>query len=228
MSMDPTMPGGARPRVTLHFAQSLDGRIAIGGTRAFLSSRDGMALAHRARAEADAVLVGSETVKIDDPQLTVRACAGPQPRRVVLASTLDIRESARVLARTGPGLLVIGVEGRATPEARDRLASLGAETCLVPPGPDGLVSLAAAVAQLHARGIARLLVEGGARVLTAFLRARLADEVTIEIAPSWLGASALAAIGSLGGAAADRGPSLTDMRVDRLGTNIVVRGRVAY
>jgi riboflavin-specific deaminase-like protein len=226
--VDSTSLPRARPRITLHFAQSLDGRIARAGTRTLLSSHDGLALAHRARAEADAVLVGSETVKIDDPQLTVRGCAGPQPRRVVLASALDIRESARVLACTGPGLLVIGAEGRATPRARDRLASLGAETCIVPAGPDGLVSLPAAIAELHARGIARLLVEGGARVLTAFLRARLADDATIEIAPCWLGATALGAVGALGGAAADLAPSLTDLRVDRLGANIVVRGRVAY
>ncbi|MBV9946398.1 MAG: dihydrofolate reductase family protein, partial [Myxococcales bacterium] len=55
-----------RPRVTLHFAQSLDGRIALAGERTPLSSKAGFAMAHRARAEHDAVLVGRATVRVDD------------------------------------------------------------------------------------------------------------------------------------------------------------------
>src|SRR5258708_25266019 len=115
-----------RPLVTLHFAQSLDGRIALADTRTPLSSRAGVALAHRARAEHDAVLVGRATVKVDDPRLTVVNCSGRQPRRIVLASSLEIPLGARVL-QGGPGTLVIGVEGRSSAEARARLADAGAE-----------------------------------------------------------------------------------------------------
>src|SRR5258706_1115467 len=86
-----------RPEVTIHFAQTLDGRIAFDNARAAISSDEGIAEAHRARAEHDAVLVGARTVAIDDPQLTVRACAGKQPRRVVLASALVLPKSAKLL-----------------------------------------------------------------------------------------------------------------------------------
>ena len=68
-----------RPRVTLHFAQTLDGRIAAQGQRVMLSTPAGMACAHRARAEHDAVLVGIRTVVIDDPLLADRMEGLPPP-----------------------------------------------------------------------------------------------------------------------------------------------------
>src|ERR1700761_3633362 len=105
-----------RPRVSLHFAQSLDGRIALIGTRTPLSSRAGFALAHRARTEHDAVLVGRATGRVDDPRLAVSDAGAHQPRRIVLASTLDVPAGARLL-RGGPGTLVVGVEGKASPDA---------------------------------------------------------------------------------------------------------------
>jgi riboflavin-specific deaminase-like protein len=216
-----------RPHVTLHFAQSLDGRIAFPGARTPLSSRAGLELAHRARAEHDAVLVGSATVKVDDPQLAVVACEGRQPRRIVLASSLDVPPGARVLVG-GPGTLVVGVEGRAPAEACARLANAGVQVRLVAGGEDGLVSLAEALAAIQSWGVERLLVEGGARVLSSFFRSRLADEATIEITPRVLGSPAVAAVGAIGVDALERAVRLEDTRVERAGTSIVVRGRLAY
>jgi riboflavin-specific deaminase-like protein len=221
------MTDAARPHVTLHFAQSIDGRIAVQGARTPLSSRAGVELAHRARAEHDGVLVGSATVKIDDPRLTVVACTGRQPRRIVLASTLDVSKAARVLVG-GPGTLVIGAVGRAPTAARDRLVEAGATVELVGATADGWVSLREALAVVRAWGIERLLVEGGARVLSSFLRERLADEATIEIVPRLLGAPAVPAIGAIGVDAFERAVALEDSRVERADGSIVVRGRLAY
>jgi riboflavin-specific deaminase-like protein len=217
----------ARPRVSLHFAQTLDGRIALLGVRTPLSSRAGFELAHRARAEHDAVLVGRATVQVDDPRLTVPTPGARQPRRIVVASSLDISPDARVL-RGGPGTLVIGVEGRASARARARLTGAGAEVRLVAAGDDGLVSLPDALAVILAWGVKRLLVEGGGRVLSSFLRHRLADEATIEIVPRWLGGGALAAIGEIGVTALEQAVALEDARVERAEASIVVRGRIAY
>jgi riboflavin-specific deaminase-like protein len=221
--------GFARPRTTLHFAQTLDGRIALLGRRTPLSSRAGFALAHRARAENDAVLVGRATVDIDDPSLALAAVADSarQPRRIVLASTLAIAPDARVL-QGGPGTLVIGVTGRASTAARERLVAAGAEVRLVNAADDGLVSLPEALAVIRQWGVERLLVEGGARVLSSFLRHRLADEATIEIVPRMLGAGALIAIGEIGVTALDEAVALEETRVERADDSIVVRGRLAY
>lgn len=237
----------SRPTVTLHLAQTIDGRIAGRGVRALLSTREGFEVAHQARAEHDAILIGARTVIIDDPQLTVRLFEGPQPLRVVLASELQIPEAARICDRTarpGAPLLVIGAKGRATDEARARLAARGTEVCVVPADERGMVSLPHALALLNERGVKRLLVEGGAQVLTSFLRERLADRAAIEIAPRIFGDTALAGFGALGGSHAlaashaDDGKSGREPRVppialrgttvERLGENLLLRGDLEY
>ena len=115
----------SRPLVTVHLAQSLDGRIALQGTTTPLSTREGRTSAHAARAAHDAVLVGASTVRIDDPQLTVRDAPGEHPLRVVLASTLSLPRGAKVLAGDGR-TLVIGAAGRVLEEERRALESAGA------------------------------------------------------------------------------------------------------
>jgi riboflavin-specific deaminase-like protein len=220
-----------RPLVTLHFAQTLDGRIATRDARVELSTHEGVVHAHRARATHDAVLVGLRTVLIDDPLLTVRACEGPQPLRIVLASALAVPEGVRLLSGGGAPLggqvLVVGAEGRAPEAAHARLRERGAEVVVVPATGRGWVSLPHALSEFHARGVSRLLVEGGASVLTSFLRERLADQAEVEIAPRLLGDTAIAAVGALGGLP----PSSIALRqpiVERLGGNVLLRGDIEY
>lgn len=214
--------------MNVHVAQSLDGRIAFEGETTVLSTPEGRECAHRARAASDAVLVGARTVRIDDPRLTVRLAPGPDPLRVVLASTLDVPVTARVLGRRGSGCLVIGAVGKASDEGRAALEVAGAEVEVVAAGEDGLVAPAAALAALHRRGVRRVLVEGGARVLTSFFRAELVDRATIEIATSLLGAPATPVVGQLGVGALGRAPSLVDVTVERVGTHVLVSGTVRY
>lgn len=216
-----------RPRVRLHYAQSLDGRIARIGRQTRLSTTEGLLLAHRARAEHDAVLVGRGTLRIDDPLLTVRECEGSQPRRVVLSSKLDIPSSARIFSPGGK-VMVIGLEGGAHDEDRRRLVALGAEVELVPADGFGLLALPAVLGILHATGVERLLVEGGALVLTSFLHQRLADEVTIEIAPQLFGEPSLCALGRVTEAPFEDSPRLHRVTVERAGESLMVRGSLVY
>lgn len=213
-------------RVTMHFAQSLDGRIAYAppSDRLLLSSPEGFALAHRLRAEHDAVLVGIRTVLRDDPRLTVRACRGPQPRRVVLDSALRIPERARLLDGESGRALVCGARGRADDAAASRLRARGVDVCVLPASSDGRVSLRALLCALAERNVRRLLVEGGATVISSFVRERIVDRLSVEIAPTLLGPRALAAFEGLAGGAV----RLDDVRVERLGTSVLVQGQVAY
>lgn len=221
------LPLMIRPSVSVHFAQSLDGRIAFSDRRTQLSSPEGVVLAHRARAEHDGVLVGSGTLRVDNPRLTVRECPGRSPRRIVLASTLNVPEGAWLLA-PGPGVLVVGVAGRACPGEIARLRASGAEVRLVAPQEDGLVSLPEALAAIHAWGVERLLVEGGARVLTGLFRARLVDRVSVEIVPRWLGTPGLAALGDLGIRTDREAPALVDARVVQAGPGLLLTGRLEW
>jgi len=216
----------------LHFAQSLDGRIGLGRERerAMLSSELGVVSAHQARCRHDAVLVGIETVLHDDPLLTVRVAEGAQPLRVVLDSDLRLPRGARLLvpdSDAGP-VLVFGSMARATPARRRELEAMGAEVFLTPPNEDGCVELRDALDVLGERGVQRLLVEGGAKVLTSFLRAGLAQRAEIEIAPLWLGASATASIGDLSVARLGQAVRLESVQVERLGSSLLVSGDIVY
>ncbi len=211
----------------LHFVQTLDGRIARLGAKTRLSSSEGMLLAHQARAEHDAVLVGRGTLQVDDPLLTVRACSGRQPRRIVLSSKLEVASSAKIFSPGGP-VMIIGLEGEQCGQARERLIALGAEVRLVPADSTGHISLTSAMAVLLAWGVESLLVEGGAGVLTSFLRQRLADEATIEIAPQLFGDPSLCAIGRVSEAPFGKAPRLSSVTVERAGESVVVRGSLVY
>ena len=222
----------ACPLVTLHFAQSLDGRIGLGPERdrALLSSEAGVVVAHQARSLHDAVLVGIETVLHDDPLLTARGMPGPQPLRVVLDSALRLPLGARLLRadRTAGRVIVFGSAERVTAERRRELEAANAEVCLTSADRDGRVALVEALELLAARGVKRLLVEGGAKVLTSFLLAGLAVRAEIEIAPLWLGAPATPALRELGIAQLGQALRLEQIEVERLGQSVLLRGDIVY
>lgn len=222
----------ARPLVTLHFAQSLDGRIGLGPgrERALLSSEEGVLAAHRARAAHDAVLVGIETVLTDDPLLTARAGAPRQPLRVVLDSALRLPPSARLLrpdAAAG-AVVVFGSAVRAAADERAALERLGATVQLTSADRDGRVSLPEVLDALAARGAKSVLVEGGATIITAFLSARLAARAEVEVSPFLLGAPATPALRELGVERLGEALRLERVEVERLGQGVLLRGDIAY
>lgn len=217
----------SRPLVTVHLAQSLDGRIALDGATTLLSTSEGRACAHAARAGHDAVIVGASTIRIDDPLLTVRDAPGEHPLRVVLASTLSLPRGAKVLERDGRAL-VIGAEGRALEEERQALEAAGAAVAVAPREADGRVSIDGALTILAERGVERLLIEGGSKVVTSFLRAKRVDRLCIEIAMRVLGAPGTPTVGALDVTDLPRAPRLVNVAVERLGDNVLVRGDVVY
>jgi 3,4-dihydroxy 2-butanone 4-phosphate synthase/GTP cyclohydrolase II len=176
-----------RPIVTLAFAQSLDGSLtAERGQPLALSGPESLAYTHQLRAAHDALLVGLGTVLADDPQLTVRHAVGPNPQPIVLDSRLRLPLTARLLRHpTHSAWIAATVE--ALPERERELRLARAKVFRVPADEAGQVSLPALLDELGARGIKSLMVEGGARVLTAFLAQRLAQRVSVTIAPRFVG-----------------------------------------
>ena len=176
--------------VLLSFAASLDGCLDdVGPERLLLSNAADFDRVDASRAECDAILVGAGTVRADDPRLLVRSAERraervarglpPSPLRVVLGGEGGIDPGAAVL--TVPGAETVVYEGRLEPgEVLDELA---------------------------ARGVRRLMVEGGSTVLTRFLEADLADEIQWAYAPFLIGdAAAPRAFGPPGGAVFPQGP----------------------
>jgi 3,4-dihydroxy 2-butanone 4-phosphate synthase/GTP cyclohydrolase II len=177
-----------RPRVTLAYAQSLDGSIAVrSGGPLLLSGTEAMRYTHQLRAAHDAILVGIGTVLSDDPRLNVRLTGGPSPRPIVLDSSLRCPLTARCLeAGRRP---IVATTARASEERRRELEAQGVTVLTIPScqDDDACLDLLLLLKQLRAESIQSVMVEGGARVITNFLRTRLVDRFVITIAPIFIG-----------------------------------------
>jgi len=207
-----------RPFVSAKFAMSLDGKIATrSGESRWITGDEARAHGHRLRHQHDAILVGINTVMVDDPELTTRLDGedGRQPVRVVLDSQLRIRQSARVvgantlIATTKPGRVGL------------------AEVVMLPATADNRVSLPDLLDELGKRNLISVLVEGGAEVHAALLAENLVDKVYAYVAPKVIGGRD--APGPFGGAGIEHladARALTDLDVTRLGDDILITGYV--
>ena len=207
-----------RPFVTAKFAMSLDGKIATRtGESRWITGEESRAHGHRLRRIHDAILVGVNTVMVDDPELTARVEGeeSRQPLRVVLDSRLRIRQSARIV---GPNTLV----------ATTKPGRVGAaEVVRLPASADGRVDLPSLLDELGRRGMLSLLVEGGSEVHASFFAAGLVDKVHAYVAPRLIGGQT--APGPLGGAGVEHLAAATHLsEVDfvKLGDDLLITGYV--
>lgn len=215
-----------RPHVVLKWAATLDGFIAArSGDSRWVTGEAARRRVHEERLRSDAILVGIGTVLADDPRLTTRLEGRPgrDPLRVVLDTHLRLPTTARLLTQTSEaGTLVVA--GRpADPERRQALEAAGAQVLECPTGAAGL-DLEWILDRLGEMGVAQVLIEGGGRVAAAALAAGVVDRVMLFYAPKLL-------LG--GGVPACRGPGvermadcllLEDLRVTRLGEDLLVEG----
>jgi len=218
-----------RPLVTLKTGMTLDGKIATArGESRYITSPASRRAAHRMRGAHDAVLVGAGTARADDPRLTARGVGarGSPPARVVLDTRLTLTPRARLLTTRGGRVIVYAASGSA--RARARLERAGAEVVKVRPGASGGVDVSAVLADLSARGIGSVLVEGGGDVAWSFLEAGAVDRLVLFIAPKILGGrDAVPAIAGRGAARLAGAVALRDVRIRRLAGDIVITGRPA-
>lgn len=193
------------PEVTLKAAISLDGNIATeAGESQWITGATSRRAAHQLRARHDAVLVGIGTVLADNPRLTTRVEAGSQTidaarARNAVPVVLDtqLRTPADAALLTS-GLRPIIICGERAPER-----VLPADLVRVPTDAHGHVDVRHALSALAARGLHRVLVEGGGQVYRALLDAHLVDQVEIFCAGvviaggrSWVAGSALESLGA--------------------------------
>jgi diaminohydroxyphosphoribosylaminopyrimidine deaminase/5-amino-6-(5-phosphoribosylamino)uracil reductase len=178
-----------RPHVTLKTAMSLDGKIAPAeGTSRWITGPAARAVAHRLRAESDAVVVGIGTALADDPALTVRL-EPPWPRepyRVVVVSHARLAKDARVIHAGTPARAVIAVGDAAPPDRVTALAAAGA-TVLPCKSRQGQVDVEDLARRLFELDVQAVLLEGGATLAWAFVEAGLVDRVAVFVAPLLLG-----------------------------------------
>jgi diaminohydroxyphosphoribosylaminopyrimidine deaminase/5-amino-6-(5-phosphoribosylamino)uracil reductase len=189
-----------RPWVTLKAAVSLDGRIATrSGQSQWITGEAARRRSLELREEHDAILVGVGTVVADDPRLTRRLGLNPSQQwcRIVLDSGLRTPPGAAVVRKSPQQTLLVHTP-RAEAEARQGMLDAGVGLLEVPARADGRVDLGVALKRLAARGMAAVLVEGGAEVHGSLVDAGLVDEVVFFVAPTLLGGPAPAAVAGQG------------------------------
>lgn len=177
------------PYVTLKFAETLDGRIAAanGSSRWVMASQETLKIAHKLRAENDAILAGINNVLLDDPELTLRLAGGKSPTRIILDSKLRIPLGAKVLTGQDNARTLIVTTPASPKEKAKKLKEMGIEVLTVQADKEGKVDLKKLLKILGEREISSLLVEGGGEVYTSFLKLGLADKIVAVIAPKILG-----------------------------------------
>jgi diaminohydroxyphosphoribosylaminopyrimidine deaminase/5-amino-6-(5-phosphoribosylamino)uracil reductase len=180
-----------RPHVTLKIATSLDGRVAAGaGQRTPLTGPEADRATQLLRAECDAIGVGSETLLVDDPALTVRDVFRERPFvRVVFDRRLRTPATARVLQTTDQGPVWVCTTAAAVaahPGDAEALGTAGAEV-IATAGSE----LDEVLGVLGRREVRSLLVEGGPTLHAAAWRARAVDRLRILVAPRVLGPSGI-------------------------------------
>jgi diaminohydroxyphosphoribosylaminopyrimidine deaminase/5-amino-6-(5-phosphoribosylamino)uracil reductase len=190
-----------RPFVIAKCGMSLDGRLTASPSEGrWLTSPASRQHAHRLRAHVDAILVGAETVRADDPRLTVRGVRGArQPWRIVLSRSGALPTKARIF----------------TDRFADR-TMVFRETDL-----DVLLG------KLGAKEITSVLIEGGGRLLGQALDQRLIDRIQIYVAP-FLTGGPVVAFGGGGASSTSEAPRLERLRYERIGPDICVTGYPAY
>jgi diaminohydroxyphosphoribosylaminopyrimidine deaminase/5-amino-6-(5-phosphoribosylamino)uracil reductase len=199
-----------RPHVALKLAISADGKVAAAGRRPVAITGEAVRdRVHLTRAQSDAVMIGIGTALADDPLLTCRlpGMEASSPVRIVLDAGLRLPLGSRLVrsARETPVWVIAGAGG-----SRDAERALAAEGVKVvrAADADGLLELASTLKLIAARGITRLMVEGGPTLAAALLAADLIDEAVLFHSPKVVGADGIDALEGMRLAALTESPQL--------------------
>jgi diaminohydroxyphosphoribosylaminopyrimidine deaminase/5-amino-6-(5-phosphoribosylamino)uracil reductase len=222
-----------RPWVTVKYAMTLDGKIATRtGESAWITGEDARRRVHELRDRSDAIMVGTGTLKSDDPRLTCRIPEGRDPMRVVLDARLEGSLDSNVYSGGDtPETLAVVEAGRPleTAEKVEALESRGVELVEIETGPEGELDLERLLGRLAERGVVRLFVEGGGRVVGSLFDGQLIDRVHVFIAPKLVGGAR--APGPNEGDGVDRvhrSAKIVDRETESFGDDLLISGTVEY
>lgn len=186
-----------QPFVGLKLAASLDGKISERPeTETRISSPEAAARAMILRSEADAILVGAGTVRVDDPLLTVRGVPAPRvaPLRVVVAGGAGVPLESQLVATVAQAPVLTFVGSDADADKVRSLRAAGVEIAVVPRAPGGDLDLPSVIRDLADRGIRSILCEGGGRLAGALLSGGLVQRLHWHLSPRVLGAGGVPAL----------------------------------
>lgn len=227
--MDEHSQQAQRPFVTLSYVQSLDGSIAERGKELLTpNSSDVLAFTRQLRAAHDAVLVDIDTLLADGPSRNLQLPAGAQVQWIVFDPQLQCPSGAHIL-ESGELPFIIATNERSSASREERLETAGTKVLRLPCHGKGELDLDELLDQLGRQGLKSVMVEGGARLVTRFMRHRLVDHIVITMVPRFVGGpqvieGALVPEAGEGSSGQDEYPQLSNVEHQRLGNNWLLRG----
>jgi len=208
------------PFVMLKIAQTLDGKIATKlGDSKWITQEDSRRFVHSLRSSVDAVLVGANTVKKDNPELTIHNAIGENPIRIILDASGKIPHSSKIIKENKNGKTIIATTNRKTEEKFKEKV----EIWKVKRRKDDKVDLVQLLKKAGENQITSLLVEGGSRVFTSFLKEKLVDKIYYFLSPKILG-KGLDSFGDLGIKEIAHSITLRDCEIKRFKSDLLVIG----
>lgn len=178
------------PYVSLKAAQTLNGMIADKENNSgWISSTESRKLVHTLRSKYDAVLIGSQTAKKDNPQLTVRMVEGRNPYRIILDSKLKLNTDLKLFTNNfdKKTILVTTFENQDKVNKIKKLQNLGVKILFVRKNNRGRIHLKSLLKKLAKLEINSVIVEGGGKIYSSFIQQNLFDDILLFISPKILG-----------------------------------------
>jgi len=217
------------PFVVAKFAISLDGKIATeSGDSKWISGEESRKYVHYLRHIVDAIMVGANTITIDDPQLTARGCSGKggrtkmQPLRVIVDGNGLTPLSAQVFNQ--PGRTLVAVAEFLDTKKKQAFNDAGAEVVELP-AKQGTINLAGLLNLLGEKQVTSILVEGGSKLFGSLFDQQLVDKVLAFVSPIIIGGDgAKSAVGGKGVSNVAEALCLRQVKTERLGNDILVSG----
>jgi diaminohydroxyphosphoribosylaminopyrimidine deaminase/5-amino-6-(5-phosphoribosylamino)uracil reductase len=211
------------PFVILKIAQTLDGKIATKlGDSKWITQEDSRRFVHSLRSWVDAVLVGANTVRKDNPELTVHKARGENPIRIILDSSGEISDRAKVIKENKDRKTII-VTIRGWGRSLTLAPASGIQIWKIKEGKNGKVDLVQLLAKAGENQISSLLVEGGSQVFTSFLKEKLVDKIYYFLSPKILG-KGLDSFGDLGIKKISDSITLRDCEIKKFKNDLLIIG----
>jgi len=175
------------PYVTLKIAQSLDGKISeYRHKQTWLTGKESVKYVHRLRSEYDAVLVGANTIKVDNPLLTVREFKGRNPLRIIIDGKLSIPLSSRILNNNEPEKTWIFTSSNSNKKKLKQIENRGVKAFSVKSSANKKIDLKSVLKELAKNKVTSVLVEGGQEIFSQFFNQKLFDELIVLQSPKIL------------------------------------------
>lgn len=218
------------PYVAIKIAQTIDAKIAdIQMKSRWITNLDSRIVVHRLRSRFDAIMVGANTVKVDNPELTVRLVKGTNPIRVVLDGKFELDPNYKIFknAKNIPTIIFVSKTAYdSNPSKLKDMLKMGVQVLPIK-SKDNELNLRQVLKKLYSLKISSVLVEGGQSLFTQFIKNKLADYAYIFIANKILGCGVSSITNEIN-RVLDKPILLKNIKVENINGNVLLKGNMKY